>query len=174
MRWIFRSRWNLIQPKRNHPTIDYGFVGDVKSVNAPAVTNFAFGITPVFCAITHDKTANLNTNADTIASELAIALSAVLSNFELLFEKSGVLRIPKMILCNCNYECRLIFEIKSEKRSIPNDSKLDNCFNSLSRGVQKNTNNHSMLQNDDAICNIELCKMICNKLIVNLCNVLKK
>jgi acetylglutamate kinase len=31
--------------------------------------------------------------------------------------------------------------------------KLDNCFNSLSRGVQKiRIGHHSMLQNDDAIC----------------------
>jgi acetylglutamate kinase len=36
------------------------------------------GITPVFCAITHDKNGQLlNTNADTIASELAIALSTL-------------------------------------------------------------------------------------------------
>jgi acetylglutamate kinase len=45
--------------KRNHPTINYGFVGDVKSVNAPLLqTLLSNGITPVFCAITHDKTAN--------------------------------------------------------------------------------------------------------------------
>jgi acetylglutamate kinase len=48
---------NLISQKRNHPTIDYGFVGDVKSVNTPIKT-CSNGIVPVFCAITHDKTGN--------------------------------------------------------------------------------------------------------------------
>jgi acetylglutamate kinase len=43
-----------------------------------AIRNLAYnGITPVFCAITHDKNGQLNTNADTIASELAIALSTL-------------------------------------------------------------------------------------------------
>jgi acetylglutamate kinase len=53
--------------------------GRCKISECSAITNFANGITPVFCAITHDKNGQLlNTNADTIASELAIALSALL------------------------------------------------------------------------------------------------
>jgi acetylglutamate kinase len=61
---------NLIQSeKRNHPTIDYGFVGDVQKVNSSLLqTLLDTGITPVFCAISHDKQGQLlNTNADTIA-----------------------------------------------------------------------------------------------------------
>ena len=47
------------------------------------------GLTPVFCAINHDGKGNLlNTNADTIASSVAIALQAELL---LCFEKKGVL-----------------------------------------------------------------------------------
>jgi acetylglutamate kinase len=59
---------NLIQSeKRNHPTINYGFVGDVKYVNALLLETLLYGITPVFCAITHDKNGQLlNTNADTL------------------------------------------------------------------------------------------------------------
>jgi len=84
----------ILSTKRNHPTIDYGFVGDVQKVNTPLLeTLLKSGITPVFCAITHDgKGQLLNTNADTIARELAIALSEVFEvNFTYFFEKPGVL-----------------------------------------------------------------------------------
>jgi acetylglutamate kinase len=150
---------NLIQSeKRNHPTIDYGFVGDVKSVNAPLLqTLLSNGITPVFCAITHDKNGQLlNTNADTIASELAIALSAVFDvTLNYCFEKPGVLYDSEddtSVIATMN--ANLYSKLKSEKAihsgMIP---KLDNCFNSLSKGVQKiRIGHHSMFQNEDAIC----------------------
>jgi acetylglutamate kinase len=78
MPWDFPSDGNLIQSEKKPSHHHYGFVGDVKSVNAPLLQLYN-GITPVFCAITHDKNGQLlNTNADTIASELAIALSALL------------------------------------------------------------------------------------------------
>lgn len=150
---------NLIQSdKRNHPTIDYGFVGDVKSVNTPLLeTLLSSRIVPVFCAITHDKNGQLlNTNADTIASELAIALSEVFEvTLNYCFEKPGVLfdsEDNSSVILNMNAE--LYSKLKVEKAihsgMIP---KLDNCFNSLSKGVQKiRIGHHSMLQNDDAIC----------------------
>lgn len=150
---------NLIQSdKRNHPTIDYGFVGDVKSVNTPLLeTLLSSGIVPVFCAITHDKNGQLlNTNADTIASELAIALSEVYKvTLNYCFEKPGVLfdsEDNSSVIANMNAE--LYSKLKEEKAihsgMIP---KLDNCFNSLSKGVQKiRIGHHRMLQNNDAIC----------------------
>ena len=59
--------------------VDYGYVGDVKaeSVNASFVYSLIErGIVPVFNAINHDGDGNLlNTNADTIASSVAIALA---------------------------------------------------------------------------------------------------
>ena len=86
---------NLIQSeKRNHPTIDFGFVGDVKKVNSELIQALiSIGITPVFCAITHDKKGQLlNTNADTIASEIAISMSATFEvSLIYCFEKQGVL-----------------------------------------------------------------------------------
>lgn len=150
---------NLIQSdKRNHPTIDYGFVGDVKSVNTPLLeTLLSSAIVPVFCAITHDKNGQLlNTNADTIASELAIALSEVYEvTLNYCFEKPGVLfdsEDDSSVIANMNAE--LYSKLKEEKAihsgMIP---KLDNCFNSLSKGVQKiRIGHHRMLQNNDAIC----------------------
>lgn len=59
--------------------VDYGFVGDVKaeSVNAGFIYSLLErGIVPVFNAINHDGEGNLlNTNADTIASSVAIAMA---------------------------------------------------------------------------------------------------
>jgi acetylglutamate kinase len=69
-----------------------------------------------------------------------------------LFEKSGVLRDSEddtSVIATMNAE---LYSKLKKSDPFRNDSKLDN-FNSLSRGVQKNTNSHhSMLQNDDAIC----------------------
>ena len=59
--------------------VDYGYVGDVSevSVNAKFIYSLLeIGIVPVFNAINHDGEGNLlNTNADTIASSIAIAMS---------------------------------------------------------------------------------------------------
>ncbi|MCV9929150.1 acetylglutamate kinase [Flavobacterium sp. LS1R49] len=149
---------NLIQStKRNHPTIDYGFVGDVKQVNTSLLaTLLENNIVPVFCAITHDKNGQLlNTNADTIASELAIALS---QDFDVTltycFEKQGVLSDSEdddSVITEINAE--LYEKLKAEKvihsGMIP---KLDNCFNSLSKGVQAiKIGHHSMLQNSSIL-----------------------
>lgn len=149
---------NLIQSdKRNHPTINYGFVGDVKKVNTEILeTLLSNGIIPVFCAITHDgKGQLLNTNADTIASELAIALSEIFEvTLNYCFEKPGVLydaEDDSSVISTINQE--LYSQLKSEKAihsgMIP---KLDNCFNSLSKGVQKiKIGHHRMLQDTTAL-----------------------
>ena len=68
--------------KRPVAEVDYGFVGDVKEVNAD-----------LLASLTHDKQGHmLNTNADTIAGEAAKALA---KHFEVTlmfcFEKKGVL-----------------------------------------------------------------------------------
>jgi acetylglutamate kinase len=149
---------NLIQSdKRNHPTINYGFVGDVKKVNTQLLeTLLSTDIVPVFCAITHDgKGQLLNTNADTIASELAIALSEVFDvTLNYCFEKPGVLydaEDDSSVIENINQE--LYSKLKTEKAihsgMIP---KLDNCFNSLSKGVQKiKIGHHRLLQDKTAL-----------------------
>ena len=59
--------------------VDYGFVGDVKADSVDAGFIYSLlerGIVPVFNAINHDGSGNLlNTNADTIASSVAMALA---------------------------------------------------------------------------------------------------
>ena len=60
-------------------SVDYGYVGDVSAVSVNAKFIYSLlekGIVPVFNAINHDGEGNLlNTNADTIASSVAIAMA---------------------------------------------------------------------------------------------------
>jgi len=132
----------ILSHKRTHPTIDYGYVGDVDMVNSSLLTSLLLlDKTLVFAPITHDgKGQLLNTNADTIAQELARGLS---SGFEVSlvysFEKSGV-------LLNAEDESSVISRIhpayyEELKASgaifagmIP---KLDNAFAALRSGVAR-------------------------------------
>lgn len=88
---------NVIPAKRRTPTpIDYGYVGDIipKRLNISFLTSLVEqGIVPVFCAITHDEKGSLlNSNADSVASAVAVAASRIQPT-HLIFclEKNGVL-----------------------------------------------------------------------------------
>lgn len=132
---------NLIQShKRIVKEVDYGFAGDVDFCNAPMLSKLILlGISPVFCAITHDRDGQLlNTNADTIASTLAIALSDFF-DVELMFtfEKAGV-------LYDAEDDNSLISTItKSDYQQLKMDKiifdgmipKIDNAFAALEKGV---------------------------------------
>lgn len=132
---------NCIQShKRKVGTIDYGFVGDIEKINTAFVSScLENDLTPVFSAITHDGNGQLlNTNADTIASELAIALSTSY-NVQLVycFEKNGVLKNVEdensliKTISNTEY-LNLKEELIINKGMIP---KMDNAFNALKNGV---------------------------------------
>ncbi|MBR0268486.1 MAG: acetylglutamate kinase, partial [Prevotella sp.] len=75
--------------------LDYGFVGDVDSVSAAKIAHFIeAGITPVVAPLTHNGQGQmLNTNADTIAAEVAKGMAAEGYDVTLVycFEKAGVL-----------------------------------------------------------------------------------
>jgi acetylglutamate kinase len=134
---------NIIRAhKRIHPTIDYGFVGDVDSVDASFLTNLLISNkSPVFAPITHDEKGTLlNTNADTIAQELARGLGRSFDvSLVYSFEKSGV-------LLDINNEDSLIPRITPDQYEdlkarqlifagmIP---KLDNAFAALRSGVRR-------------------------------------
>lgn len=132
----------ILSHKRIVETVDYGFVGDIDSVNAQTINMFLQNnITPVFCAITHDKNGQLlNTNADTIASELAVAMSnyyEVELNF--IFELKGVLldiEDKNSVIQHINFEK---YEQLVEAKIISDGMipKLHNCFKALKKGVQK-------------------------------------
>ena len=90
---------NTIQSHmREVKEIDYGLVGDVDYVHTSILEQLLDNqVVPVFCAITHDKKGQLlNTNADTIASELASALAKIYEvTLKYCFEKKGVLSDPE-------------------------------------------------------------------------------
>lgn len=134
---------NAIQAhKRVHATIDYGFAGDIDSINTHLFqTVLNAGLTPIIAPVTHDgKSQVLNTNADTIAQEIAKWLSKFYETVLVYsFEKPGV-------LLDVNDETSVInqlgsldyYELKSNgvivEGMIP---KLDNAFKALESGVSK-------------------------------------
>jgi acetylglutamate kinase len=82
--------------KRPVKEVDYGWVGDVEAANVEINTLKLLlenGLVPVFAPLTHDGHGHiLNTNADTIASSLAVALSACYDvRLIYCFEKKGIL-----------------------------------------------------------------------------------
>jgi acetylglutamate kinase len=88
----------VLSKKRAAEPIDYGFVGDIVSVNAAALSGLiSAGFSPIFAPITADVSGQLlNTNADTMAQALAIALSASYQvTLTYCFEKKGVLLDPE-------------------------------------------------------------------------------
>lgn len=85
----------ILAKKRPVKNIDYGFVGDVIKVNTAVLKVLLNNhITPVFCALTHDANGQLlNTNADTIAAELAVAFAKDYQvELYYCFEKQGLLQ----------------------------------------------------------------------------------
>jgi acetylglutamate kinase len=136
--------------KRAVGEIDYGFVGDIhsKSINSQLIASLLkMGITPVFSAITHDGNGQLlNTNADTIASALAVALSSYyLVQLNYCFEKKGVLKdidddnsVIETITPQTYKE--LLGEGVISKGMIP---KLDNAFEAIQNGVKSVVIAHS-------------------------------
>ena len=81
--------------KRPVKEIDYGYVGDVKHVDAEVLVSLiSRGVVPVMAPLTHDGEGNmLNTKADTIARETAKALAEAFDvTLIYCFEKKGVLR----------------------------------------------------------------------------------
>jgi len=134
---------NIIRARLRPPhPVDYGFAGDIQEVNVPQLDQLLqAGIAPVVCAITHDKSGQLlNTNADTIASSLATAMSA-LYEVELYycFTKPGVLADPdkpETVIPDIHTENYLQLKSSGVIRDgmIP---KLENAFLALERGVSR-------------------------------------
>jgi acetylglutamate kinase len=133
---------SIVSVKRPAQPIDYGFAGDIKQVNTTTLELLLNNnITPVFCAITHDKNGQLlNTNADTIASELAIGFSKLFkTELYYCFEKNGVLRDisdDHSVVENINTETyqNLIEDGIIAEGMLP---KLNNCIHAINNNVNK-------------------------------------
>jgi len=130
----------ILAAKRPVKKVDFGFVGDIVNVNAKNIKLLLDNnITPVFCALSHNNQGQLlNTNADTIASEIAIALSDFYKvELNYIFELKGVLKDidnKESVITKINlkdYE-KLLDVSKISEGMLP---KLHNCFRALEKGV---------------------------------------
>ena len=125
--------------------IDYGYVGDLIKVNGAHLrTLLDNGLTPVIAPITFSADGLLlNTNADTVASQTAIAMAKAMrreGNVQLTFcfEKAGVLSNPDD---DTSVIAKIIPETYTQLKAdgiisggmIP---KIDNAFAALQEGVQ--------------------------------------
>ena len=132
----------IVSKKRPTKPIDFGYVGDVEKVDTQILqVLLEHQVTPVFCALTHDQKGQLlNTNADTIASELAIGFANKFqTELYYCFEKNGVLK-------DVNDEDSVIKHITTQTyQSLIDDKiivdgmlpKLNNCIHAVGKNVHK-------------------------------------
>ena len=123
-------------------TVDYGHVGDVDAVDGKALSSLTYaGFIPVVAPLIHDGAGNLlNTNADTIASEVAKGLVPYHDvTLVFCFEKPGVLADP-------DDDSSLIPEITPDLfKALTADGtvsggmlpKIENAFKALDAGVKE-------------------------------------
>jgi acetylglutamate kinase len=137
--------------KRPVKEIDYGFVGDISN-REPGVDGsksgmnslellIENGLVPVFAPLTHDGQGQvLNTNADTIAAALAVALSKKYKvRLIYCFEKKGVLENVDdgqsvITLITKDIYKYLLDQHKLFDGILP---KIDNAFAAIDSGVQE-------------------------------------
>src|SRR6478609_1272242 len=154
-----RPAKNIINAHGSEDVIDFGWVGDidnskVKSQNLKALLESGF--IPVFASLTHDEQGHiLNTNADTIASSLAVALSEFYDvRLIYCFEKKGVLENVEdensvIHLINKEKYKQLLVEQKLFAGILP---KIDNAFAAIDAGVNEVLigNANELIQNTTA------------------------
>jgi acetylglutamate kinase len=130
----------VLAERRKAGAIDYGFAGDIREVNAGLLSLLISNrYMPVLCSLTADLNGQLlNTNADTIAAETAIAMHQDYDvELHLLTDRPGLLfdvDDDQSVIDEINpdsYE-----QLKAEGRvsdgMLP---KLDNAFRALELGV---------------------------------------
>lgn len=129
--------------KRPAGAVDYGWVGDPSPEHCGTEVLDAWlkqGLTPVFAPLTHDGRGHLlNTNADTIASVLARAMTGRYRvRLVFCFEKKGILEHPddeKSVLPALN---RAQYQALQQQASVSGGilPKLDNAFAAAAAGVE--------------------------------------
>lgn len=132
----------LLSDKRPVGEVDYGYVGDVRRVDAAALSALIeMGVVPVIAPLTHDgRGSMLNTNADTMAGETAKALA---SRYEVslvyCFEKRGVLRDENDDNSVIAEMTRKQFETYRAEGVVQGGMipKLENAFDAIRHGVRE-------------------------------------
>lgn len=132
---------NSVLARKRSAEIDYGFVGDVKKVNTQSILSILSSeLTPVIAPLTHDgKGQMLNTNADTMASSVAVSLAGKFDTTLIYcFEKSGVLKnVDNENSVIDHISSKVYAQLKKEgiisKGMIP---KLDNAFEAIRKKVK--------------------------------------
>ncbi|MFA6945140.1 MAG: acetylglutamate kinase [Pedobacter sp.] len=125
-------------------SVDYGFVGDLdeSSIDHTGLHKLLeAGFIPVFSAITHDGQGQLlNTNADTIASAIAVAMSEEYeTSLIFCFERAGVLKDVEdegsvIRSIDPHYYSELKRQGVISDGMIP---KLDNAFEAIAKGLKE-------------------------------------
>ncbi|WP_420147750.1 acetylglutamate kinase [Spirosoma sp.] len=132
----------VLARKRPVKDIDYGMVGDIEEVDSGQIQFFLRQeLTPVFAPITYSESGELlNTNADTMASAIAVDLTRH-NDVTLVycFEKKGVLKNPdddSSVINELNPGQYSEYKAAGtiNKGMIP---KLDNAFKALENGVKR-------------------------------------
>ena len=135
---------NIVRSVKRPPKngVDYGNVGDVTNVDGRLLEKLIeMGVVAVVAPLTHDGQGHiLNTNADTIAAEVAKSLATSMDvTLIYCFEKSGVMTDPDEPSSVIEKITPSLFnELKSNgiitAGMIP---KLENSFDALEKGVGK-------------------------------------
>ena len=135
---------NVIKAKRRPvKDIDYGFVGDITAngVNSALLTTILNqSIVPIFAPLTHADGKMLNTNADTIASMLAVGLS---KSFDVrlifCFEKKGVLRDVNNLDSVIHHLPKKLYQDLLAQNVFADGilPKLENAFLAIDAGVKE-------------------------------------
>jgi len=142
--------------KRPVKEVDFGWVGDVESekINTTLLESLIkSNISPICAPLTHDQEGHiLNTNADTIASSLAVALSNIFSvRLIYCFEKKGILENiedEESVITTINKTSYA--ELKAANKLFAGIlPKLDNAFVAIDRGVKQVLIGHA----DDLLAN---------------------
>lgn len=135
---------NLIKAKKRPvKDIDYGFVGDIttESVNSTLLYFLLKqNIVPVFAPLTYADGTMLNTNADTIASVLAVSMG---KHFDVrlifCFEKKGVLRDVNNTDSVIRHLPKKLYEDLLTKNVFADGilPKLENAYAAIHAGVKE-------------------------------------
>lgn len=128
----------MLSDRRPVGKVDYGWVGDVKKVDASVLSDLiGRGVVPVLAPLTHDGHGHmLNTNADTIASCAAAALAKDFNvTLVYCFEMPGVMKDGEVVR---NID-KSVFEALKADGTVSGGMipKLSNAFDAIGSGVRK-------------------------------------